>query len=96
MYKSTLQELKMIHGDHMKSKNTNKYNDELISLGNRIAYFRRQAGMTQQQLAERAGISLGFLSQVEAPNMAMGVSLTTLFSIADALDTPVYKFLMFD
>lgn len=80
----------------MKCKTSNKYNDELISLGNRIAYFRRQAGMTQQQLAERAGISLGFLSQVEAPNMVMGVSLTTLFSIADALNTPVYKFLMFD
>lgn len=80
----------------MKCSNTNKYNDELISVGNRIAYFRRQAGMTQQQLAERAGISLGFLSQVEAPNMVMGVSLTTLFSIAEALNTPVYKFLMFD
>ena len=80
----------------MKVNHSNKYNDELISMGNRIAYFRRQAGMTQQQLAERAGISLGFLSQVEAPNMVMGVSLVTLFSIADALDVPAYKFLMFD
>lgn len=80
----------------MKRNNSNKYNDELISLGNRIAYFRRQAGMTQEQLAERAGISLGFLSQVEAPNMVMGVSLTTLFSLADALDVPAYKLLMFD
>ena len=80
----------------MKCSNSNKYNDELISVGNRIAYFRRQAGMTQQQLAERAGISPGFLSQVEAPNLAMGVSLTTLFSIAEALGTPAYKFLMFD
>ena len=80
----------------MKGNNSSKYNDELISLGNKIAYFRRQAGMTQQQLAERAGISLGFLSQVEAPNMVMGVSLTTLFSIADALDVPVYKLFMFD
>ena len=79
----------------MKCNNSNKYNDELISLGNRIAYFRRQAGMTQQ-LAERAGISPGFLSQVEAPNLTMGVSLTTLFSIAEALGTPAYKFLMFD
>lgn len=80
----------------MKRSNANKYNDELISLGNRIAYFRRQAGMTQEQLAERAGISLGFLSQIEAPNMVMGVSLPTLFSIAEALGVPVYKLLMFD
>lgn len=52
--------------------------------------------MTQEQLAERAGISLGFLSQVEAPNMVMGVSLPTLFSLADALDVPAYKLLIFD
>ena len=96
MYKNIFQEFKILPGDDMKCSNSNRYNDELISLGNRIAYFRRQAGMTQQQLAERAGISPGFLSQVEAPNLAMGVSLTTLFSIAEALDTPAYKFLMFD
>ena len=51
--------------------------------------------MTQEQLAEKAGISSGFLSQVEAPNMVMGISLATLFALADALEVPPSKLLEF-
>jgi transcriptional regulator with XRE-family HTH domain len=80
----------------MKNGNTNKYKDEMIALGLKIGYIRRQRGMTQQQLAERANISLGFLSQIEAPNMVMGISLSTLFSIAEALQVPPSKLLEFD
>jgi len=80
----------------MKHGNTDRYKDEMIALGLRIGYIRRQRGMTQQQLAERANISPGFLSQVEAPNMVMGISLTTLFSIAEALQVPPSKLLDFD
>ena len=69
----------------MKNENVQKYRDEVIALGLKIGYIRRKRGMTQEQLAEKAGMSIGFLSQIEAPNMAVGVSLTTLFSIADAL-----------
>lgn len=80
----------------MKSENIVKYKDEFISIGLKIGYFRRQRGMTQEQLAEKAGISLGFLSQVEAPNLAVGVSLSTLFSIAEVLQIPPSKLLEFD
>lgn len=80
----------------MRGKNTEKYRDELIALGVRIGYMRRMKGMTQEQLAEKAGISLGFLSQIEAPNMVMNISLPTLFSIACALEVPPSKLLDFD
>ena len=69
----------------MKNDNVQKYKDDFIALGLKIGYIRRKRGMTQEQLAEKAGMSMGFLSQIEAPNMAVGISLTTLFSLADAL-----------
>ena len=56
----------------------------------------KATGLSQEQLAERAGISPGFLSQVEAPGMAVGISLSTLFLIAEALEIPPYKLLQFD
>lgn len=80
----------------MKNENTTKYKDEFISIGLKIGYFRRQRGLTQEQLAEKAGISMGFLSQVEAPNLAVGISLTTLFSIAEVLQIAPSKLLEFD
>ena len=80
----------------MKSDNTAKYKDEFIAVGLKIGYVRRQRAMTQEQLAEKAGISPGFLSQVEAPNMAVGISLATLFAIAEALQVPPSKLLEFD
>lgn len=80
----------------MKNENISKYRDEFISIGLKIGYLRRQRGLTQEQLAEKAGISIGFLSQVEAPNMAVGISLATLFSIAEVLEVPPSKLLEFD
>lgn len=77
----------------MKNDNISKYKDEFIAVGLKIGYLRRQRAMTQDQLAERAGISVGFLSQIEAPNMAVGISLATLFSLAEALDVPPSKLL---
>ena len=35
-------------------------------------------------------------TQVEAPGMAVGISLSTLFLIAEALEIPPYKLLQFD
>ena len=80
----------------MKNDNIVKYRDEFISVGLKIGYIRRQRGMTQEQLAERAGISLGFLSQIEAPGISVGISLATLFSIAEVLNVPAYKLLEFE
>ena len=80
----------------MKNDNVIKYKDEFISTGLKIGYLRRQKAMTQEQLAEKAGLSVGFLSQIEAPNMAVAISLTTLFSIAEALQVQPSKLLEFE
>lgn len=77
----------------MKNDNVSKYKDEFMAIGLKIGYLRRTRGLTQEQLAERAGISAGFLSQIEAPNISVGMSLATLFSIAEVLNVPPYKLL---
>lgn len=80
----------------MKNDNISRYKDEFIAVGLKVGYLRRQRAMTQEQLAEKVGISLGFLSQIEAPNMAIGISLATLFSLAEALEVPASKLLEID
>ena len=80
----------------MKNDNISKYKDEFIAVGLKIGYLRRQKAMTQAQLAEKAGVSVGFISQIEAPNMAVGISLATLFSLAEALEVPPSKLLKID
>lgn len=59
--------------------------DRFIELGIKIGALRRLRGMSQEQLAERAGISRGFLAVIEAPNMIQSFSIEILFNIADAL-----------
>ena len=66
-----------------KEEHNARLRDHYIAIGIRISYFRKLRGLSQEQLAERAGISPGFLSQVEAPGMAVGISLSTLFLIAE-------------
>ena len=53
-----------------KEEHNARFRDHYIAIGIRISYFRKLRGLSQEQLAERAGISPGFLSQVEAPGMA--------------------------
>ena len=72
--------------------NDNRY----IQLGLKIAYYRKLRGYTQETLSEAIGISAGFLSQVEAPNMVTPISMDTLFAIADTLKILPHKFLEFE
>ncbi len=67
-----------------------KYRENYRLLGLRIAYYRKVRGYTQEQLTEMIGKSWSFLSQIEANNGARlkGLSLETLFSIAEALQVP--------
>ncbi|WP_312280117.1 helix-turn-helix transcriptional regulator [Oscillibacter sp.] len=67
-----------------------KYRENYRLLGLRIAYYRKVRGYTQEQLAEMIGKSWSFLSQIEANNGARlkGLSLETLFSIAEVLQVP--------
>jgi len=63
-----------------------KNRDRLIQLGIAISALRKMRGMSQEQLAEKAGISRSHLSSIEAPGIARSFSLEIFFNIADALD----------
>ncbi len=62
-----------------------KNRDRLIQLGIAISTLRRIRGLSQEELAEKAGISRSLLSNIEAPNLAHGFSLNVFYNIADAL-----------
>ncbi|WP_050697126.1 helix-turn-helix domain-containing protein [Anaeromassilibacillus senegalensis] len=69
--------------------------DKYIAIGLNIAYYRKREGLTQDQLAEKAGISRSYLGEIEAPNMVTTFTLEILFKIANSLNIPVHKLLEF-
>ena len=69
------------------------YPERYITLGLRIAYYRKKAGLTQEAFAERIGKSVNFLAQVEGTGTVRGVSLETLFRMADCLGIPPARLL---
>ena len=73
----------------MKSIHTEKYRQ----IGLKIAYYRKKAGLTQEVLAERIGKSVNFVGQVEGTGTIRGVSLETLFKIAQVLKIQPSKLL---
>ncbi len=70
-----------------------EYPDRYITMGLKIAYYRKKAGYTQEVLAEKIGKSVNFLSQIEGTGIVRGISLETLFKIADVLGIAPAKLL---
>lgn len=73
----------------MRTEYANKY----ITLGLKIAYFRKKAGFTQEVFAEKIGKSVNYISQIEGTGTVRGVSLETLFKMAEVLKIPTAKLL---
>ena len=69
------------------------YPERYITLGLKIAYYRKKRGYTQENRAEKVGISLNFLAQVEGTGTIRGISLETLFKMADVLQVAPSKLL---
>ena len=63
-----------------------KNNDRFIQIGIAIVTLRKLRGMSQEKLAEKAGISRSLLSVIEAPGTAHNFTLDVFFDIADALE----------
>lgn len=63
-----------------------KNRDRFIQLGIAIAALRKLKGMSQEQLAEKVGISRSHMGLIEAPGSANGFALEVFFDIADALE----------
>lgn len=70
-----------------------EYPEKYTTLGLKIAYYRKKAGYTQESFAEKIGKSVNFLAQVEGTGTIRGVSLETLFKIAETLKIPPSKLL---
>ena len=70
-----------------------EYPSRYITMGLKIAYYRKKAGYTQEVLVEKIGKSVNFLSQIEGTGIVRGISLETLFKIADVLGIPPAKLL---
>ena len=59
-------------------------------MDNPIGYYRRQRGLSQEQLAEKAGISLGNLRKLEnGQRKIMRAQLNTILPLARALGVTV-------
>ena len=68
---------------------------EYKQIGLKVAYYRKLQGYTQEELAEKLEVATSYIGQIEAAGMYKPISLTTLLRIAQALNTPAYKFLEF-
>ena len=64
----------------MRNNQFSKYR----SLGLNIAYYRKDRGLSQSELAERVNISRTHMSRIETADCA--VSLDGVFDICDALE----------
>lgn len=72
----------------MKVSNDERYRQ----IAKRIVHYRMRKGLSQEELANKIGISKSYLSKIEAPNSTKAFSLDVLFAIADGLEVDVIKF----
>lgn len=75
----------LFKGEFMKQKLFDKYK----CLGLNIAYYRKQRGLSQIDLAEMVNISRTHMSRIETADCA--VSLDVVFQISEVLDVSESK-----
>lgn len=61
-------------------------------IGANIKYYREQSRLTQIQLAEQAGISISYLSKIEATGCNKSLSISVLNQIANVLNVDIINF----
>lgn len=62
------------------------YREQYIRFGLKVQYYRKLRGLTQEAFAEKIGKSWSFVAKIESPTQVFGVSMETMFKIAEALD----------
>lgn len=68
-----------------------EYREQFIRFGLKVQYYRKLRGMTQEAFADEIGKSWSFVAKIESPTRAFGVSMETLFKIAEVLQVPASK-----
>ena len=61
-------------------------------IGKNIKYYRENSKLTQIQLAELSGISISYLSKIEADGCNNSLSISVLNEIANALNIQITNF----
>ncbi|GFH92661.1 hypothetical protein IMSAGC002_03933 [Lachnospiraceae bacterium] len=62
------------------------------TIGTNIKHYRVLANLTQIQLSEKAGISISYLSKLEASGCDKSLSIATLNQIANVLNIEITEF----
>lgn len=70
-----------------------KHSEKYKEIGIKISKYRNKSGLTQEELANKVGISYSYMTQIEAPKVVKKMSLEVLFDIADTLDIDIKKLL---
>ena len=68
---------------------TEEFSEYYINIGLKVSYFRKKAGMTQEQLAEKADITPEYLARIESEKY--NPSLVVIVNLALALDVSIEK-----
>lgn len=68
-----------------------RYREQYIRFGLKVQYYRKLQGLTQEAFADEIGKSWSFVAKIESPTRAFGVSMETMFKIAEVLKVPVAK-----
>lgn len=67
------------------------FRDDFIRFGLKVQYYRKLRGYTQEAFADQIGKSWSFVAKIESPTRPFGVSMMTLFKIAEVLQVPTSK-----
>lgn len=67
------------------------YREQYIRFGLKVQYYRKLQGLTQEAFADKIGKSWSFVAKIESPTQVFGVSMETLFKIAEVLEVPISK-----
>lgn len=67
------------------------YRSQYIRFGLKVQYYRKLLGLTQEAFADKIGRSWSYVAKIESPTRPFGVSMETLFTIAEALNVPPSK-----
>ena len=70
-----------------------KYDERYKKIGQNIAKYRKEKGLSQEELANEVGISYSYIIQIEAPYVVKKMSLEVLFDIADFLQIDIKNLL---
>lgn len=54
-----------------------------------IKKIRNKRNLTQQQLADKAGVTMNYIAKIESQKMQRGFTITVLGRIADALEVDI-------